>query len=208
VRTVIEALLTAAFVFSVFMLAADKHKGTVSPLCSAIENPAKSNNQFIAPIGIGLALFIAELVGASFTGCSLNPARSFGPAVVTHHFPGYHWIYWIGPLVGSFLAAAFYKVVKVLEFETSHAMRGESVLGHRRGISSSSAAPGAAYMTPRDAHGGHHLNTVLEHDLEKGPDHDTSDSAQAPGGPVPSGKQAQHVSQWLPTVPSILTDPV
>ena len=56
------------------MLAAEKHKGT-----------------FIAPVGIGLSLFIAELVGVYFTGGSLNPARSFGPQVVIRSFDHYHW---------------------------------------------------------------------------------------------------------------------
>jgi aquaporin related protein len=44
----IEMFLTALLVFTIFMLAAEKHKGT-----------------FIAPIGIGLALFVAELMGMS-----------------------------------------------------------------------------------------------------------------------------------------------
>lgn len=44
--TVIEMLLTAQLVFTIFMLAAEKHTGT-----------------FIAPVGIGLSLFIAELTG-------------------------------------------------------------------------------------------------------------------------------------------------
>ena len=44
----IEMFLTAMLVFTIFMLAAEKHKGT-----------------FIAPVGIGLALFIAELGGLS-----------------------------------------------------------------------------------------------------------------------------------------------
>ena len=43
--------LTAELVFTIFMLAAEKHKGT-----------------FLAPIGIGLALFVAELAGVYFTG--------------------------------------------------------------------------------------------------------------------------------------------
>lgn len=65
----IEMFLTAELVFTIFMLAAEKHKGT-----------------FIAPIGIGLSLFIAELTGVYFTGGSVNPARSFGPSVVSHQF--------------------------------------------------------------------------------------------------------------------------
>lgn len=43
--------LTAELVLTIFMLAAEKHKGT-----------------FLAPLGIGLALFIAELAGVFFTG--------------------------------------------------------------------------------------------------------------------------------------------
>ncbi|THV50118.1 hypothetical protein BGAL_0164g00090 [Botrytis galanthina] len=99
----IEMFLTAELVFTIFMLAAEKHKGT-----------------FIAPIGIGLALFIAELTGVYFTGGSVNPARSFGPAVVSGQFSGYHWIYWIGPILGAILASGFYKFIKLLEYETAN----------------------------------------------------------------------------------------
>jgi aquaporin related protein len=57
---------------AILLLAAEKHKAT-----------------FIAPIGIGLALFVAELLGVYYTGGSLNPARSFGPCVVLTTFEGY-----------------------------------------------------------------------------------------------------------------------
>ncbi|KAF2146239.1 uncharacterized protein K452DRAFT_219714 [Aplosporella prunicola CBS 121167] len=99
----IEMFLTAQLVFTIFMLAAEKHKGT-----------------YLAPIGIGLSLFIAELSGVYFTGGSLNPARSFGPDVILHTFNGYHWIYWVGPALGSLLAVSFYRLVKVLEYETAN----------------------------------------------------------------------------------------
>ncbi|KAL6706641.1 Aquaporin-1 [Coniothyrium glycines] len=99
----IEMFLTAQLVFTIFMLAAEKHKGT-----------------FIAPVGIGLALFIAELTGVYFTGGSLNPARSFGPAVVNREFNSYHWIYWLGPILGAVVAAGFYKFIKILEYETAN----------------------------------------------------------------------------------------
>jgi len=56
--------------------------------------------------------------GVYFTGGSLNPARSFGPAVVAHKFDGYHWIYWVGPALGAIVAVGFYKLVKMLEYET------------------------------------------------------------------------------------------
>jgi aquaporin related protein len=59
------------------MLAVEKHRAT-----------------FMAPIAIGMALFVAELIAVYYTGGSLNPARSFGPAAVTHDFMSNHWIYW------------------------------------------------------------------------------------------------------------------
>lgn len=65
-------------------------------------------------------MFIAELSGVYYTGGSLNPARSFGPCVVLHIFENYHWIYWIGPLLGSLLASGFYKFIKMLEYETAN----------------------------------------------------------------------------------------
>ncbi|KAL6914437.1 hypothetical protein ACHAPO_005732 [Fusarium lateritium] len=99
----IEALLTAELVFTIFMLAKEKHRAT-----------------FIAPVGIGLALFIAEMVGVQFTGGSLNPARSFGPCVITGSFDTEHWIYWVGPGIGSLIAVCFYWFIKTLEYEMAN----------------------------------------------------------------------------------------
>lgn len=99
----IEAFLTAELVFTIFMLAKEKHKAT-----------------FIAPVGIGLALFIAEMVGVFYTGGSLNPARSFGPCVVTGTFDREHWIYWVGPGIGALIAVFFYKFIKILEYEMAN----------------------------------------------------------------------------------------
>lgn len=105
----IEMFLTAELVFTIFMLAAEKHRST-----------------YLAPVGIGLALFIAELSGVYYTGGSLNPTRSFGPAVVTHDFPGHHWVYWAGPFLGALIAAGFYKFVKILEYETANPGQDET----------------------------------------------------------------------------------
>jgi len=96
-----EMFLTSMLIITIFMLAAEKHKAT-----------------FLAPIGIGLALFVAELVGVFYTGGSLNPARSFGPCVVTRNFPGYHYIYWFGPIMGTLLAYGVYKIIKMVEYQT------------------------------------------------------------------------------------------
>lgn len=51
---------------------------------------------------------------------SLNPARSFAPCVVNRLFPSYHWIYWLGPALGTLLAVGFYHFVKTLEYETAN----------------------------------------------------------------------------------------
>ncbi|KAK1060596.1 Aquaporin-5 [Friedmanniomyces endolithicus] len=105
----IEAILTAELVFAIFMLAKEKHKAT-----------------FMAPVGIGLALFVAELVGVYYTGGSLNPARSFGPCVVTGKFDSEHWIYWVGPAAGAIVAVAFYKFIKILEYEMANPGQDET----------------------------------------------------------------------------------
>lgn len=48
----------------------------------------------------------------------MNTARSFGPAVVNGSFPKEHWIYWFAPTLGAILAAAFYKILKAVSYET------------------------------------------------------------------------------------------
>lgn len=98
-----EMFLTAELILTIFMLAVEKHRAT-----------------FLAPVGIGIALFIGHMVGIYFTGAGLNPARSLGPAVVERSFPGYHWIYWIGPGLGAMLATAFYKLLIVLSYEKAN----------------------------------------------------------------------------------------
>jgi len=123
----IEGILTAELVFAIFMLAKEKHKAT-----------------FMAPVGIGLALFIGELVGVFYTGGSLNPARSFGPCVVTGIWDREHWIYWVGPGAGAVLAVGFYRFIKILEYEMANpgqdkaseeeaAQEAEDLEGRRQG---------------------------------------------------------------------------
>ncbi|KAF2496245.1 aquaporin [Lophium mytilinum] len=99
----IEMFMTAELVFVVLMLAVEKSKDT-----------------FIAPVGVGLALFVAMMGGVYYTGGSLNPARSFGPAVAATQFPGYHWIYWVGPLLGGAVAAGYYRFVKYFNYEQAN----------------------------------------------------------------------------------------
>ncbi|KAL4994038.1 hypothetical protein BDV10DRAFT_197873 [Aspergillus recurvatus] len=97
----IEMFLTVQLVFVIIMLAVVKHKGT-----------------FLAPVAIGLAFFVTEMIGDYYTGGSLNPARSLGPDVINRSFPGYHWIYWVGPLLGSLLACGFYYFLTFFSYES------------------------------------------------------------------------------------------
>lgn len=59
-------------------------------------------------------------LGVYFTGGSLNPARSFGPCVVNRNFPGYHWIYWLGPFLGAAVAAGYYRFAKYLDYHEAN----------------------------------------------------------------------------------------
>jgi len=61
----------------------------------------------IAGFGIGLTLCASILMGGALTGASLNPARTFGPAMASGHWSN-HLAYWIGPLLGAAAAALLY----------------------------------------------------------------------------------------------------
>ena len=60
------------------------------------------------------------LLGVYYTGAAVNPARAFGPDVINANFPGYHWIYWVGPFLGSAVAAMFYYIFKLFGYQTAH----------------------------------------------------------------------------------------
>lgn len=61
----------------------------------------------VGGFAIGLTLTVVILAIGPFTGASLNPARTFGPAVVSGSFEGL-FIYWIGPILGGVAAALLY----------------------------------------------------------------------------------------------------
>ncbi|KAL7933398.1 aquaporin-like protein [Trichoderma chlorosporum] len=99
----IEMFLTAQLVLTVYFLAVEKHRAT-----------------FLAPMGIGVSVFIAHMAGTNFTGTGINPVRSLGPAVVTGSFKGYHWIYWLGPCLGALLSFSVYSLLKALEYQIAN----------------------------------------------------------------------------------------
>ena len=60
--------------------------------------------------GIGLTVAFDILAAGKVTGASMNPARSFGPALV-HNFFAWHWCYWVAPIAGAVAAALVYEHV-------------------------------------------------------------------------------------------------
>ena len=90
----VEVILTMVFVFTILGVT------------------AKVKNQAIAGLVIGLTLTFVHILGIPLTGTSVNPARSFGPAI----FMGgtalsQVWLFIVAPLVGAALAAYLYKAV-------------------------------------------------------------------------------------------------
>lgn len=64
----------------------------------------------LLPLEVGLTIFLVHVVLIPFTGCSINPARSFGPAVVGHYWR-LHWIWWVAPLIGGLVASLLYSII-------------------------------------------------------------------------------------------------
>ncbi len=82
------------------------------------------------PLAVLVTVAVLVWWGAPYTGTSLNPARSFGPALVSGDWHDY-WVYVAGPLLGSLVAAGVWAVSPgvVLSAKLFHDTRYRSVLG-------------------------------------------------------------------------------
>ncbi|CAN0926178.1 Aquaporin TIP1-2 [Linum grandiflorum] len=92
---VLEIVMTFGLVYTVYATAVDPKKGDLGT---------------IAPLAIGFIVGANILIGGAFDGASMNPAVSFGPALVSWSWNN-HWVYWVGPLIGGGLAGLVYEVI-------------------------------------------------------------------------------------------------
>ncbi|MHC4320913.1 MAG: MIP/aquaporin family protein [Planctomycetota bacterium] len=89
----IECIVTFLFVFTIYATAVDRRTSKV-----------------LAGVAIGLVYLFGVSVSTTFSGGALNPARVFGPAVVSGHFD-YHYVWWLGPVCGAIAAGFLYSKV-------------------------------------------------------------------------------------------------
>ncbi len=93
---IIEVILTFVFVFAIL--------GVTS----------KVENSSVAGVVIGLTLTLVHILGIGLTGTSVNPARSFGPALIAGGDSlSCVWVFIVAPLVGGVLAALIYKLISL-----------------------------------------------------------------------------------------------
>ncbi|GAB2275139.1 Aquaporin TIP1-1 [Dionaea muscipula] len=92
---VLEIVMTFGLVYTVYATALDTKKGDIG---------------IIAPIAIGFIVGANILAGGAFDGASMNPAVSFGPALVSWTWTN-HWVYWVGPLIGGGIAGLVYDFI-------------------------------------------------------------------------------------------------
>lgn len=72
-----------------------------------------------AAIAIGITVAVEILIAGPVSGASMNPARSFGPALLSGTWQD-HWVYWLGPITGAIVGALMFKLVEAEESRYRH----------------------------------------------------------------------------------------
>lgn len=104
---VLETVMTFGLVYTVYATSVDP-KAKINFDSTSDKTLRFVPLNVLAPLAIGLIVGANVLVGGPFDGASMNPALSFGPALVNWSWAN-HWVYWIGPLVGGGLAGFVYE---------------------------------------------------------------------------------------------------
>lgn len=95
---------------------------TVHAICDQRRNDVGGSKA----LAVGFAVTVGCLFGGPYTGGSMNPARSFGPAWALGIWKN-HWIYWFGPLTGSITAALVYtRILKKPKSKSIVVVRSQS----------------------------------------------------------------------------------
>ncbi|KAK4749333.1 hypothetical protein SAY87_026782 [Trapa incisa] len=76
-------------------------------------NARDSHVPVLAPLPIGFAVFMVHLATIPITGTGINPARSFGAAVVYGKDKAWddQWLFWVGPFIGAAIAALYHQYI-------------------------------------------------------------------------------------------------
>ncbi|KAM3340108.1 hypothetical protein P3S68_029978 [Capsicum galapagoense] len=76
-------------------------------------NARDSHVPVLAPLPIGFAVFMVHLATIPITGTGINPARSFGAAVIYGKEKSWddQWIFWVGPFIGAAIAALYHQFI-------------------------------------------------------------------------------------------------
>ncbi|XP_072985677.1 probable aquaporin PIP2-2 [Typha latifolia] len=86
---------------------------TVFSATDSKRNARDSHVPVLAPLPIGFAVFMVHLATIPITGTGINPARSFGAAVIYNTDKAWddQWMFWVGPFIGAIIAAAYHEYV-------------------------------------------------------------------------------------------------
>lgn len=76
-------------------------------IVACIVDPKNNNSTEAFTLKVGFFVFTLAVAGFPHTGASLNPARSFGPALYYNSWSD-HWVYWVGPILASLVVGFFY----------------------------------------------------------------------------------------------------
>lgn len=77
---------------------------------ASVWDARNEKNSDSVPIKFGLTVAVLATTVGPYTGCSMNPARSFAPALWNNQWK-HHWVYWFGPIGGALISSFIYRTI-------------------------------------------------------------------------------------------------